>query len=92
MARDPDGAVALLAEACRESVELDGAGVVVLGGAGLAGFAAKLAGRVSAPVICSVEAGVRAAIAALGKGPAGLHPHAPVQTVGLSQALANRLG
>jgi Asp/Glu/hydantoin racemase len=92
MARDPEGAVALLAGACRESVERDSAGVVVLGGAGLAGFAAKLTGLVPVPVICSVEAGVRAAIAALGAGPAGLHPHAPVETVGLSPALADRLG
>ncbi|WP_270937855.1 aspartate/glutamate racemase family protein [Falsiroseomonas oryzae] len=92
MARDPDGAVALLAEACRASAEQDGAEAVVLGGAGLAGFAARLEGRVPVPVICSVEAGVRATIAALGGGPAGLMPHQPVETVGLSLALAKLLG
>jgi Asp/Glu/hydantoin racemase len=91
IARDPAGALALLAEACRASVEEDGAEVVILGGAGLAGLAEKLAGRVSVPVLCSVEAGVRAAIAALGAGPAGLLPHLPVETVGLSPALAARL-
>jgi Asp/Glu/hydantoin racemase len=92
IARDPDGALALLAEACRASAEQDGAGAVILGGAGLAGLAARLAPRVPVPVICSVEAGVRAAIAALGRGPAGLLPHRPVETVGLSPALARLLG
>jgi Asp/Glu/hydantoin racemase len=92
IARDPEGALALLAEACRASVAEDGADVVILGGAGLAGLAGKLAGRVEVPVICSVEAGVRAAIAALGTGPAGLMPHQPVETVGLSASLAARLG
>jgi Asp/Glu/hydantoin racemase len=92
IARDPEGALALLAEACRASVAEDGADVVILGGAGLAGLAGKLAGRVEVPVICSVEAGVRAAIAALGSGPAGLMPHQPVETIGLSAALTARLG
>jgi Asp/Glu/hydantoin racemase len=92
IARDPEGALALLAEACRASVAEDGADVVILGGAGLAGLAGTLAGRVEVPVICSVEAGVRAAIAALGSGPAGLMPHQPVETVGLSAALTARLG
>jgi Asp/Glu/hydantoin racemase len=92
IARDPDGALALLAEACRASAEQDGAGAVILGGAGLAGLAARLAPRVPVPVICSVEAGVRAALAALGQGPAGLVPHQAVETVGLSPALARLLG
>jgi Asp/Glu/hydantoin racemase len=92
IARDPEGALALLAEACRASVAEDGADVVILGGAGLAGLAGKLAGRVEVPVVCSVEAGVRAAIAALGTGPAGLIPHQPVETIGLSASLAARLG
>ena len=92
IARDPAGALTLLAEACRASVAEDGADVVILGGAGLAGLADKLAGHVDVPVVCSVEAGVRAAIAALGTGPAGLLPHQPVETIGLSAALAARLG
>jgi allantoin racemase len=43
-------------------------------------------------VICSVEAGIRAAIAALGQKPTAPHPHEPVATTGLSPALARRLG
>jgi len=92
IARDPEGALAILAEACRASAELDGAEAVMLGGAGLAGLAAKLEGRVPVPVICSVEAGLRAVIAAAGTAPAVLPPREPVETVGLSPALAARLG
>ena len=89
IARDPEGALALLAAACRASAEEDGAEVVILGGAGLAGLATRLAPRVPVPVLCSVEEGVRAAI---GRGPAGLIPHQPVESIGLSPALAARLG
>lgn len=92
IARDPEGALASLAAACRASVEEDGAEVVILGGAGLAGLAARLATRVPVPVLCSVEEGVRAAIAAIGRGPAGLIPHQAVESIGLSPALAARLG
>ena len=92
IARDPEGALALLAAACRASADEDGAEVVILGGAGLAGLAARLATRVPGPVLCSVEEGVRAAIAAIGRGPAGLIPHQPVESIGLSPALAARLG
>ena len=88
IARDPEGALASLAAACRASAEEDGAEVVILGGAGLAGLAARLATRVPVPVLCSVEEGVRAAIAAIGHGPAGLIPHQPVESIGLSPALA----
>jgi Asp/Glu/hydantoin racemase len=88
IARDPQAALALLAAACRVSAEEDGAEVVILGGAGLAGLADKLAGRVPVPVLCSVAEGVRAAIAALGTGPADRVPHGAVETIGLSPALA----
>jgi len=40
IARDPQGSLALLAEAASEAVQRHGADVVVLGGAGLAGLAA----------------------------------------------------
>jgi len=89
IARDPEGALALLAQSCRDCVEQDGAEVVILGGAGLAGLAARLS--VGVPVLCSVEVGVRAALAALGQGGAGLIPHGAVETIGLSPALAARL-
>jgi allantoin racemase len=91
MTRDPAGAVALLAEACRTCAEQDGAGVVILGGAGLAGFAAQVAHLVPVPVVCSVEAGLRGAIAALGGTRADMLPHQLVETIGLSPALTRML-
>lgn len=89
IARDPDAALALLTATCRDCVDQDGAEVVILGGAGLAGLAASL--PIGVPVLCSVEAGVRAALAALGQGGGGLIPQAPVETIGLSPALTARL-
>jgi Asp/Glu/hydantoin racemase len=68
IARDPDGALALLAEAaCTAAAE--GAGAVVLGGAGLAGLAARLAHRVPVPVLDSLDCGLAAALG-------GAHPGA----------------
>lgn len=92
MTRDPAAACDLLAAACDACAAEDGAQVVILGGAGLAGFAAPLAGRVRVPLVCSVEAGLRGAIAALGGPRAAMLPHAPVETVGLSPDLAQLLG
>jgi allantoin racemase len=50
---------ALLIDACREAVEHDEADVVILGGAPLAGLAAKIAGQVSVPLVDAVAAAVR---------------------------------
>jgi Asp/Glu/hydantoin racemase len=92
IARDPEAAIAALAETCRDCAARDGAEVVILGGAGLAGLAPRVAALAGLPVLCSVETGIRAAFAAIGHGPAGLVPHAPVETIGLSPALASLLG
>lgn len=96
IAADPEGSLALLGEACCRTVAEDGAEVVILGGAGLAGLAERLAPRVPVPVLCSVEAGVRAALAAAGcrprKAAAGsFAPTPPVESTGLSPALARLL-
>jgi allantoin racemase len=92
IADDPDGALQMLAESCRACVT-DGAEAVILGGAGLIGLAARVAPIVGRPVICSVEAGFRAAQAALqavrGQGsnaPAGSTVATP--SLGLSTPLA----
>jgi Asp/Glu/hydantoin racemase len=92
IAADPEGALAMLAEACEACAAQDGAEAVILGGAGLAGLAARLEGRVRVPVIDSVEAGVRAALAVLGERRSAPHPHAPVETTGLAAGLARLLG
>lgn len=93
IARDPDGALAGLAKACAACALEDGADVVVLGGAGLAGLARRIAPAVPVPVLCSMEAGVRVLLAAVDSGgvkaqAGSLSPPAPVESVGLSAPLA----
>ena len=84
IARDPEGAVALLAEAATRAAA-DGAGAVVLGGAGLAGLAQRVAPRVPVPVLDSLDCALAAAL-----GPrAALPPRAPqAPQHALSPALA----
>jgi Asp/Glu/hydantoin racemase len=57
LAADPAGARALLGEACREAARRFGGQAVILGGAGLAGIAADIAGAVPVPLVDSVDAG-----------------------------------
>jgi Asp/Glu/hydantoin racemase len=59
IAADPDAALATLTEECRRAAEQDGARAVILGGAGLAGLAARIADRVSVAVLDSVLVGAR---------------------------------
>ena len=68
IARDPDAALALLAGACTACAREDGADIVILGGAALAGLAARIQPAVPVPVLCSVETGAVAALAAAGAG------------------------
>jgi Asp/Glu/hydantoin racemase len=94
--RDPDAARSALVAACLACAHHDGADVVILGGAGLAGLAAGLADSVPVPLLCSFEAGLRAALAcaalAPGKAQQGsLAAAVPVESVGLGEALAHRL-
>ncbi len=96
LARDPDGAIAMLADACRRTAERDGAEAVILGGAGLAGLAARVQPFVGLPVICSVQAGFAAVLAAARKPPpkpssGDLALPAGVEGIGLSPALADLL-
>ena len=64
IARNPDAALAQLAAACTACATDDGAEIVILGGAALAGLAARIQPDVPVPVLCSVEVGTRAVIAA----------------------------
>ena len=91
IAREPEGALAPLAKSCRLSVDEDGADVVILGGAALAGMAARIASDVPVPLICSVEAGTRAALALARLGLAACASPSPTATVGLGAALAGLL-
>ncbi|RYF08188.1 MAG: Asp/Glu racemase [Comamonadaceae bacterium] len=62
LAADPQGAVQLLAQACRDAVRATGAQAVILGGAGSAGMAAAVQPQVPVPVIDSVVAGAQWAL------------------------------
>jgi Asp/Glu/hydantoin racemase len=90
IARDPASALDRLVEACNACANEDGASSVILGGAGLAGFAASVQGSAAVPVICSAEAGALAALAGRDRG-RGVSAAAAVDSIGLSTALAKLL-
>jgi allantoin racemase len=90
IARDPDAALGLLAAACTACAKEDGADVVILGGAALAGLAARIAPGAPVPVLCSVETGALAAFAAAEAGRCAKSAPA-VATTGLAPALAKLL-
>jgi Asp/Glu/hydantoin racemase len=69
LAQDPAAAQALLSQACQRAARDSGANAVILGGAGLAGMAAAMAGAVSVPLIDSVLAGTRQALRRIGAKP-----------------------
>lgn len=86
IAREPDRALALLAEAAREQVAA-GAGVVVLGGAGLVGLAERLQPMVSVPVLDCL----RVTLELLPEAKPGTAAMQPAPSVGLSEALEESL-
>jgi Asp/Glu/hydantoin racemase len=67
MLADPDMALRCLAQACQDA-SVPGVRSIILGGAGLAGYAQQLQGRVSLPLIDSAQAGLRVLLA--GQAPA----------------------
>lgn len=93
IARDPEGSLPTLGEACEQCVTQDGADVVILGGAALVGMAERLADRVPAPLLCSASAAIAMTIAvARARPPRTDRASTAVETVGLSPALARALG
>jgi Asp/Glu/hydantoin racemase len=75
LAANPDAACALLADACRQAARLDGVRSVILGGAGLAGLTVRIQPMVEVPLIDSLQAGVRHALALVAAGvPPGSGP------------------
>jgi Asp/Glu/hydantoin racemase len=97
IARNPKAAMALLAKGCQACVKEDRADVVILGGAGLAGLAAKLASKVEVPLLDGVACAISTAEALAAQKPAKartgqLSKAAPVESVGLTPALARMIG
>lgn len=96
IAADPEGALAFLAAEAQAAAKDDGAQAVILGGAALAGLAARIAPSVSVPVIDSVHAGARAALKLALQSrqwwPDSASVKAPSLSIGLSPALARLLG
>jgi allantoin racemase len=84
LAQNPIAAQALLAIACNEAAQLYGAKAVVLGGAGLAGMAAKVQSQVAVPVIDSVLAGTQWALQHMGQGQTHATGRFDVQWQGVS--------
>lgn len=96
IARNPKAALALLAKGCRTCVRDDGADVVILGGAGLAGLATKLKSTVDVPLLDGVACAISMAEGLARQKPAKakVGPFSipdPVESVGLSLALSRTL-
>jgi allantoin racemase len=94
LAADPEAAIALLRGVCRDAAA--GADAVILGGAGLAGMAARIAPALDVPLVDSVSAGALALVAAARSGASTLrdpvNPAAKIEWRGLSAPLLRRLG
>lgn len=92
IARDPDAAIASLAAAC-DDAHADGAEIVILGGAGLAGLKPRIAERTKARLLDGLECAVAHALAQAGSlARPQKHPRVlgrpRIQSVGLSAELA----
>ena len=90
IATNPDAALASLAKACTACATEDGAEVVILGGAALAGLAERIQPDVPIPVLCSVATGTHAVIAAAKEQKEVALPPA-LDSIGLSAELATLL-
>lgn len=91
IAADPEGALALLAHAACEAAAA-GCGAVVLGGAGLAGLAPRLATGVPVPVLDSLDCALMRAAEAGTPNPMRFVPVAQAPQQGLATPLAALLG
>ncbi|WP_421996578.1 aspartate/glutamate racemase family protein [Reyranella sp.] len=97
IARNPKAALTLLAQGCTACVAEDGAEVVILGGAGLAGLADRLRSAVPVPLLDGVACAVSMAEGLARQKPAkatrgSLAVPAPVDSVRLSPGLRKRIG
>jgi Asp/Glu/hydantoin racemase len=92
IAADPDASLQLLAAECCGAAEQDGAKAVILGGAGLAGLAARIQEHVPVPVLDSVLVGAQRVAALARHGQRAEPPGgALVPAPGIDAGLAMRL-
>ena len=90
IAADPEGSIAMLADGCRTAVKRFGADVVVLGGAGLAPIAPRVAEMLDFPVVDGLAAAITAAEAAVLSSDPSAFPDRltdPLPVVGLTPEL-----
>jgi Asp/Glu/hydantoin racemase len=87
LAADPAMAERVLAEACARAARVDGVRAVIVGGAGLAGMAARLQAGSALPLIDSVAAGARQALAVLDAAPPSAVSRCGVTWSGVSAEL-----
>jgi Asp/Glu/hydantoin racemase len=92
IARNPKAALALLAKGCTACVREDGADVVILGGAGLAGLATRLKSSVDAPLLDGLACAISMAEGLAKQRAAGPRAKpAAVDSIGLSKGLSRLL-
>jgi allantoin racemase len=91
IATNPEAALASLAKACTACATEDGAKIVILGGAALAGLAERIQPDVPVPVLCSVATGTQAVIAAARRQRDDAVPPPALESIGLSAELATLL-
>ena len=87
LAADPERAIALLLQACKDAQAKYKADAVILGGAGLAGFTAKIQPLLSTPIIDSVQAGIAAALGLMGQTSRHTQPKMPLSLSAVSSEL-----
>jgi allantoin racemase len=93
IARNPKAAMSLLAKGCNACVKEDGADVVILGGAGLVGLAAKLKDQVDVPLLDGLACALSTAEGLARQKLLKKTPLPdPVPSVGLSKGLAKLVG
>ncbi len=87
LAANPDKALGVLVQACKDAQVFYKAEAVILGGAGLVGLAEKIRPQLSMPIIDSVQAGVAAALGLIGQASQTTKPKLALDLQGVSPDL-----
>lgn len=92
LAANPDRALEILDTAIQESISDFAPHAVIMGGAGLVGFAEKLQSAHQIPLIDSVQAGCRVISSMLTQPQNSQQPSSPLAVTGISEEMQRRLG